>query len=37
MPGYLDMEHFTAGVTDYEEGIEGLEPQRLDTEEARSP
>ena len=37
MPGYLDMEHFTAGVTDHEEGIEGLEPQRLDTEEVTSP
>ena len=24
MPGYLNMEHFTAGVTDHEEGIEGL-------------
>jgi hypothetical protein len=37
MPGYLDMEHFTAGVTDHEEGIEGLELQRLDTEEVTSP
>jgi len=37
MLGYLDMEHFAAGVTDHEEGIEGLEPQRLDTEEVTSP
>src|SRR6516162_9385477 len=29
--------HFTAGVTDHEEGIEGLEPHCLDTEEVTSP
>src|SRR6266481_7539184 len=26
MPGHLDMQHFTPGVADHEEGIEGLEP-----------
>src|SRR6185369_8512092 len=37
MPGNLDMENLTAGVTDHEEGIEGLEAQCLDTEEVTGP
>jgi len=26
MPGHLDMQHFTVGVADHEEGMEGPEP-----------
>jgi len=37
MLSHLDMQHFTAGVADYEEGMEGLKPQSLDAEKITDP